>query len=349
MRDTNFSQTPSRFKGKIISDQFAGKISRVEELAYILKVSEVMTKDVITLTPQASMQDVLSLLREKRISGILIVKKDNLIGVVSTEDLIRCLMKNDLKAPIQNYMSTKLFTVNSFDFLTEALKIFAKTGRGRIPVLDENKKLVGIITKGDVSQGLLKSLEHDYHEEEVRRYRASHLFEDIESERTSLVLRYDIKHYDFTHGGAASSNIKRALLRLGANAQLARRVGIAVYEAEMNLIIHATNSGSIHAEIEPTNISVYIWDDGPGIEDVDQAMKPGYSTATQEIRDLGFGAGMGLNNIARCVDEMKIVSEIGKGTHLTLKFFLKEEDTFGEGYPSHKESENDTRSNHKAS
>jgi CBS domain-containing protein/anti-sigma regulatory factor (Ser/Thr protein kinase) len=346
MRDSKISHTPPRFKGKVITDQFAGQISRVQELAYILKIADVMTGNVITITPEASMQEVLTLLREKRISGIPILEDDCLIGVVSTEDLIRCLMKNDLDAPVQNYMSTRLFTVNSFDYLTEALKIFTKTGRGRLPVLNENKKLVGIITKGDVSDGLLKALEHDYQEEEVRRYRASHLFEDIESERTSLVLRYDIKHFDFANGGAASSNIKRALLRLGANAQLARRVGIGVYEAEMNMIIHASNGGSIHAEIEPTQIGIYVWDDGPGIEDVEMAMKSGFSTATQEIRDLGFGAGMGLNNISRCVDEMKIVSEVGKGTHLTLKFFLKEEDTVGEGYQSHKESEDDPRSNH---
>jgi anti-sigma regulatory factor (Ser/Thr protein kinase)/CBS domain-containing protein len=337
----NLNPVQSRFKGKLISDQFAGQISRVEELAYILKIKEVMTSKLITISPQARMQEVLDLLREKRISGIPIVERDCLVGVVSTEDLIRCLVKQDLNSPVSDYMSTTLFTVNCFDFLTEALKIFTRTGRGRLPVLDENKKLVGIITKGDVTHGLLKALDQDYHEEEVRRYRASHLFEDIESERTSLVLRYDIQHYDFTSGGAASSHIKRALLRLGANAQLARRVGIAVYEAEMNLIIHATHGGSIHAEIEPQQIGVYVWDDGPGIEDVEQAMRPGYSTATQEIRDLGFGAGMGLTNISRCVNEMKMVSEVGKGTHLTLKFILKEEDTVGEGYPNQKESGND--------
>ena len=124
---------------------------------------------------------------------------------------------------------------------------------------------------------------------------------------------------------------------MGANPQLARRVGIAVYEAEMNLTIHTNNGGSIHVEIEPKQIAIYAWDDGPGIEDVNLAMKPGYSTATQEIRDLGFGAGMGLNNIKRCVDEMNLTSDVGKGTHLTMKFKLKEEDTVGEGYQSSKE------------
>ena len=344
-RDTNFDQAPSRFKGKIITDEMAGKITRVEELAYILKNSEVMSSSLKTLSPDHSMQDVLVAMRENRISGIPIVDDDShaLLGMVSTEDLIKCLANQDIHANLTKYMSTNLVTVNSFDYLTEALKLFTRTGLGRLPVLDENGSLVGIITKGDVTYGLLRALEHDYIEEEVRRYRASHLFEDIESDRSSLILRYTIEHYDFTHGGAASSKIKRALLRLGANAQLARRVGIGIYEAEMNLIIHTNHGGTIHVEIEPDRISVYVWDEGPGIEDVQQAMKPGYSTATEEIRELGFGAGMGLPNIARCADEMDLQSELGKGTHLTMKFFLKGEDVVGEGYTGKgkKETEND--------
>ncbi len=333
-RDTNFDQAPSRFKGKVITDEMAGNITRVEELAYILKISEVMTSNVKTLFPSNSMQDVLECMRENRISGVPIVdeEKHTLIGMVSTEDLIKCLANQDVNANLQKYMTTKLVTVNDFDHLTEALKLFAKTSLGRLPVLDEHGSLVGILTKGDVTYGLLRALQHDYLEEEVRRYRASHLFEDIESDRSSLILRYTIERYDFTHGGAASSKIKRALLRLGANPQLARRVGIAIYEAEMNLIIHTSNGGSIHVEIEPQQISVFVWDDGPGIEDVNLAMQPGYSTATEEIRELGFGAGMGLTNISRCADEMSLQSELEKGTHLSMKFFLKGEDIVGEGY-----------------
>ena len=337
MRDLDFSNQPPRFKGKVITDQMAGSITRVEELAYIIRINEVMTKTLITISPDAPMSAVVDLLREKRISGILVTENDKLVGLISTEDLIKCLINGELAVPVRNYMTTDLITLNSFDFLTEALKTFARTGLGRLPVIDENKQLVGIITKGDITYGFLRALEHDYHEEEVRRYRASHLFEDIESDRTSLILRYNIKHYDFMHGGAASSNIKKALLRLGANPQLARRVGIAVYEAEMNLIIHADRGGSIHVEIEPHQISIYAWDDGPGIADINLAMKPGYSTATEEIRELGFGAGMGLFNISRCVDDMKLESEIGKGTQLNMKVFLKEDESVGEGYQTEKE------------
>jgi len=337
MRDLNFSDEPPRFKGKVITDQLAGSITRVEELAYIIRIDEVMTKKLITISPDAPISDVADLMREKRISGVMVVEDDVLVGLISTEDLIKCLINGELTAPVRKYMTTDLVTLKSYDYLTEALKTFARTGVGRLPVMDEHGKLAGIITKGDITYGFLKALEHDYHEEEVRRYRASHLFEDIVSDRTSLILRYNIQHYDFMHGGGASSNIKKALLRLGAHPQLARRIGIAIYEAEMNLIIHTDHGGSIHVEIEPHQISIYAWDDGPGIADVDEAMKPGYSTASEEIRELGFGAGMGLFNISRCVDEMKLESELGKGTQLSMKIFLKEDEKVGGGYQPEKE------------
>ncbi len=148
-------------------------------------------------------------------------------------------------------MTSNVISVREYDPVVEALKTFNKKKYGRLPVLDENEHVIGIITKGDISNGLLSALQRDYHAEELIRYRASHLFEDIVSDRTSLILRYDIKKGDFVHGGNASSNIKRALLRLGASPQIARRCGIAVYEAEMNLIIHTNNGGILRAEIEP--------------------------------------------------------------------------------------------------
>jgi len=176
----------------------------------------------------------------------------------------------------------------------------------------------------------LKALQSDYQAEEVRRYRASHLFEDIESERTSLILRYNIKAGDFTRGGSASSKIKRALTRMGASPQIARRCGIATYEAEMNLIIHSTDGGIIRVEIEPHQISIDVYDYGPGIKDVELAMRPGYSTATEKVRELGFGAGMGLVNISRCVDLMKLESQFGKGTRLRMKLYVQTQDLGGE-------------------
>lgn len=327
-----------KLKGQYITDKLIEDISRVEELAYELKVSEVMTRDPKAIDETMSMEDVLEMFRTTRISGAPVVKHGELVGLVSIEDLINSLKRSDLAASALKYMSTKLITVKPTDQVIEALKLFVNTHVGRLIVVDEHKQLVGIITKGDITSGLLRALQEDHQIEELKRYRASHLFEDIESDRTSLILRYKVKKGDFTHGGAASGHIKRALLRMGASPQISRRVGIAVYEAEMNLIIHTIKGGDIKVEIEPHQISMQAVDEGPGIADVDLAMKPGYSTATQEIRELGFGAGMGLVNIQRCVDDMQLESILGKGTRLRMKIILKEEDTVGEGYPSLKES-----------
>ena len=322
----------------MITDQEAKNITRGEELAYELKVDQVMTRNPKCATTEMVMRDVLDLFRETHVSGAPVLENDHLAGVVSMEDLIHCLVKGDLDSITRNYMTFNPLTIQETDPLIEAVKNFVNTRLGRFPVINSSGNLVGIITKGDVTRGLLKALEKDIHEEEIRTYRARHLFEDIISDQTSLILRYNIKGRDFTRGGAASSHIKRALMRLGASPQIARRVGIAVYEAEMNLIIHTNNGGIVRTEIEPTKISIDVIDDGPGIPDVEIAMKPGYSTATDEIRELGFGAGMGLVNISRCVDFMKLDSDLDMGTHLKLQIFLESQETVGEGYSQTKEN-----------
>lgn len=316
-------QRGSEREGRTISDSTAGRITRVEELAYELQTSEVMTGDVKVVAPDLPMAYALDLFRRARISGAPVVSDGDLVGIVSIEDLIRSLIRGNLEAPVSDYMTEELFTAKATEPVVEALKLFDQTRVGRLPVLDEEGKLAGIITKGDVTHGLLQALQQDYHTEEIKRYRASHLFEDIVSDRTSLILRYSIKPGDFQSGGTASSYIKRALLRLGANPQIARQCGIAIYEAEMNLIIHTVNGGDVRVEIEPELILVETIDDGPGIEDTELAMKPGYSTATEEVREMGFGAGMGLSNIQRCVDEMSIESAPGNGTRLEMKIFLQ--------------------------
>lgn len=317
-------------KGRIVTDKSAQEITRVEELAYDLKINDVMTCNLASVTPEMSMTDLLEIFRQAQISGTPVVDAGKMVGIVSLEDLIRSMKANDLASPIAKYMSTKVISARSYDPVVEAIELLTKHGVGRLPILDESDNLVGIITKGDITRGVLVALQKDYQEEEVRRYRASHLFEDIISDRTSLILRYRIKGRDFIHGGNASSNIKRALLRLGANPQIARRCGIAIYEAEMNLIIHTLDGGMIRVEIEPHRILMQTIDNGPGIEDIDQAMQAGYTTATEEIREMGFGAGMGLINIQRCVDKMTLDSTPGRGTKLDMKIYLQPEESFRE-------------------
>ena len=308
----------------VITDREAEQITRVEELSYELGIDEVMTRNPQVVTPDVSMQELADHLRQSRISGVPVVSNGILVGIISIEDLIRALTQGKMGVPISEYMTTDLISVKAHNPVVEALKLFAQTKVGRLPVVDENDRLVGIITKGDITRGVLNALERDYQTEELRRYRASHLFEDIISDRTTLILRYYITPRDFNRGGQASSHLKRALLRLGASPQIARRCGIAAYEAEMNLIIHATDGGTIRVGVEPTDIMIEAIDEGPGIPDVDLAMTPGYSTATHEVREMGFGAGMGLRNIQRCTDKMTLESTLGKGTRVAMKIYLQE-------------------------
>lgn len=323
-------ETSILIENRLVSNENAQNITRVEELAYVLRISDVMTPDPKWLSPSMRMITVLELLRQERISGAPVIFNCELIGIVSLEDLLNALYNQDLEAPVSKYMSTAVVTVRGQDKVIEALKTFSKTNLGRLPVVNQRGSLVGMITKGDITRGLLNALQNDFQEEEVRRYRASHLFDDIISDRTSLILRYHIQAGDFAHGGTASSNIKRALLRLGATPELARRCGIAVYEAEINLIIHTSNGGIIRVEIEPHKITIKAVDEGPGIADVNLALKAGYSTANEKAREMGFGAGMGLINISRCVDKMILDSQPGKGTRLEMKIYLKPEENVGD-------------------
>lgn len=325
---TNTIQEQQGRKGRTITDRDAHEITRVEELAYDLKISDVMNSNIKSLAPDQIMQDVFDLLRQNRISGAPVIENGQLAGIISQEDLMRALAESELASPIRKYMTTQVKTIKTFEPVVKAIEVFTRTNLGRLPVLDENDKLAGMITKGDITRGVLVAIRKDYQEEEIRRYRASHLFEDITSDRTSLILRYKIKPGDYVNGGQASSHIKRALVRLGATPQLARQCGIAVYEAEINLVIHSANGGVLRVQIEPHRILMQTTDDGPGIADIQQALQPGWSTASPLARSMGFGAGMGLVNIQRCVDKMELVSSAGKGTKLFMEIHLRPEEKF---------------------
>ena len=298
------------------------EITRLQELVYELKIGEVMTREVITVTPQTSMAELRDILREHRISGAPVLENGELVGIVSIEDLIKALAGGEMGVPVGEKMTRDSVTLRTDEPVILAVNRFARYGFGRFPVVDGKGKLVGILTRGDIIQGLLKKLEVEYHEEEIHRYRASHIFEDIISDRTSIVLHYDVVARDFDHAGEASSRIKLTLSRLGVSPQIVRRAAIAAYEAEMNIVLHTDEGGEILAEVRPEQITIRAVDTGPGIPDVEQAMQPGFSTAPEWIRELGFGAGMGLNNIQRCADEMRLESPGGQWTSLEVVIAL---------------------------
>jgi anti-sigma regulatory factor (Ser/Thr protein kinase) len=127
---------------------------------------------------------------------------------------------------------------------------------------------------------------------------------------------------DFTRAGEASSDVKSKLKKMNLPPEVIRKVAIAMYEGEINMVIHA-NGGEITVEISPTEIVIILDDIGPGIKDIEQAMTAGFSTAPDNIRSLGFGAGMGLPNMQKYSDEMSIKSTVGVGTTVTMKVYIK--------------------------
>ena len=135
-------------------------------------------------------------------------------------------------------------------------------------------------------------------------------------------MEFDVNAGDFDSAGIASARIKAALKERGADAKIARRAAIATYEAETNIIIHSIG-GKITARINADRVLVEAVDWGPGIADIEQALRPGFSTATELVRALGFGAGMGLPNMQKCADRFKIESKPGTGTHLHMEFDLQ--------------------------
>lgn len=135
-----------------------------------------------------------------------------------------------------------------------------------------------------------------------------------------LVLSYEVDGDNFTCAGDASASVKRKLRWLGLPPEVIRRASIAMYEGEINMVIHA-GGGTATVTVAPDRIIIVLADHGPGIPDVGLAMKEGYSTAPDSVRDLGFGAGMGLPNMKRYTDEMKIDTVVGEGTTITMVIY----------------------------
>jgi len=299
------------------------QITKVQELIYTTRVEQVMAQDVIVLEPSMSMADGKTLMQKKRISGAPVVDGQKIVGIVTMTDVLVAMENGTIQQPVAELMTHPVRTVRRDASVVEVVSQLAKYTR--LPVVDNQGKLVGIVTSGTMVRALLHQMDISFQKKEaekIQTYRASHIFQDIVSDDTSLILRFVVDDKDFDNAGKASSNIKRSLQRLGVPAPIVRRVAVAVYEAEINLVIHTDVGGEIVVDIRRDRLKISAVDHGPGIEDLQQVLQPGFSTAPQWIRDMGFGAGMGLANIKRCADMMNLLSEPGGGTRLEISFLF---------------------------
>ncbi len=300
----------------------AKEVSKLQALAYELKIEQAMTQEVITVPPGITMDEFGEVLRVNRISGAPVVEAGQMIGIISIEDLVKSLKAYETDATVRDKMTPDPITLFSDEPLVHAVSKFSTLKFGRFPVINREKELIGIITQGDISQAMLRRLEVDYQEEELHRYRASHIFEDIVADDIALVFGYRVAGGDIVRAGEASSGLRKTLSRMGIQPQVIRRASVATYEAEMNIVIF-TDGGEIVAQVRPDMIRIEALDKGPGIPDVERAMQPGYSTAPPWVQEMGFGAGMGLPNIQACSDKMKLESKVGIGTRLEMVIYTQ--------------------------
>ncbi|OGW38395.1 MAG: hypothetical protein A2010_14715 [Nitrospirae bacterium GWD2_57_9] len=303
------------------------RLTKTQEMVYELRVGEVTAPKMVTVTPDQTMAEFRVLLRDNRISGTPVVDENGkLVGMVSIEDLINALTENAINAPIRERMKTKVECLYEDELLVHCIAKFSKFGYRRYPVLNRDNELTGIITKGSIVEGLLKKLEVEYEQSEskasVSRQRPTmrKFFEDVSADEISFTFKYYVAGQTLKDAGKAASELKNALKKLGVCPPLLRRIGVATYEAEINVASY-TKGGEIRAQVEKWGITVEAVDNGPGIPDVEQALQPGYSTAPDWVRELGFGAGMGLVNMKKCSDEMVLKSSVPEGTHLTMQFY----------------------------
>ncbi|HEX2987517.1 MAG TPA: CBS domain-containing protein, partial [Chloroflexota bacterium] len=260
--------------------------------------------------------------RFHRISGLPVASNGSIDGILSIEDVIRWLESGGQEAPASDWMTRKVLTVRGDEAAVQAISKFGRHKVGRLPVVDRAGALIGIVTSGDIIGRALRVLDARYREEEARRGAARCTLDELVGDGTSFVLRYVVAPRDFQHAGYAATKVKRILDGLGMDRKVVRRVGIAAYEAEMNLSMHTERGGSLRAEIGPETIVIEAQDDGPGIADIEQALTAGYSSAPDWIRELGFGAGMGLTNMRNASDRFDIDSELGRGTTVRVEINL---------------------------
>jgi CBS domain-containing protein len=281
--------------------------SVVLELIYQLKIKDVMTTALITGKKTHSLRHIQAIMRENRITGIPIVEDQILVGMVSIDDIVTALDKGHIDNLVEDRMTSDVIVLQDDMPLSFGISYLNKYNYGRFPVLNKNQELVGILSSNDVIRSLLVEMNR-----EVLR------LEKLHNEKNSVTsqcseMEYTVPHYDFEQAGRASTGIKKALKQRNFDPKIIRRIAIASYELEINIVVHS-DGGSIHCSIQPDKVVITASDTGPGIANVNQALQEGWSTANDYVRSMGFGAGMGLANTKRVSDEFSINSTLGVGT-----------------------------------
>lgn len=290
--------------------------SFVLELIYRLKIRNVMTTRLVTARRDDSLRHVQKLMKDNAITGVPVVEGARLLGLLSVDDIIRALDAGYIDEPAEKWMTRNLIVLEDDMPLSFGVSYMEKYRFGRFPVLNRGNELVGIVTSRDIIVALLLEINNEM--ERLER----EVLPRPESSGGRTRREFSTRRYDFENAGRASSEIKRLLKEQGVEPGIVRKVAVAAYELEMNQVVHSVG-GRISFTADAETAEVVAVDPGPGMEDVESAMKEGFSTATEWIRSLGFGAGMGLPNAKRVSDEFEIESEPGRGTTVRSVVYLR--------------------------
>jgi CBS domain-containing protein/anti-sigma regulatory factor (Ser/Thr protein kinase) len=281
--------------------------SVVLELIYQLKIKDVMESAVITAGKDQTMRHVQKIMQENRITGLPVVEGQKLVGLVSMDDIVTALDKGFIDCLVEDRMTRDVIVLQDDMPLSFAISYLNKYRYGRFPVLNKKHDLVGVLSSTDVIRSLLVEMNREV-------LRLEKLQKDSGGGASPFAeMEFNVPRYDFELAGKASTEIKKALKQRNIDPKIIRRIAIASYELEINLVVHS-NGGNIHCSIQPDKVVIVASDTGPGIADVNQALQEGWSTANEYVRSLGFGAGMGLANTKRNSDEFSINSTVGVGT-----------------------------------
>lgn len=291
------------------------------DLIYRLKVKDVMYKDLVCASMNSTLREIQHLMKKEKITGVPIVQGKRLIGLVSMDDIIQALDKGYIEEPCKAYMSRNIIVLEDDMPISFAINYFDKFSFHRFPVLNKKKELVGMITSRDISATLLVEINREM--EILEKSQASNR-PTQPNNINGEVHSYNIIKHDFENAGYASTQIKKKLKNGGVATPIIRRAAIASYEMEMNIVVHS-NGGQLIATYTPDKVVISAQDRGPGIKDLDKALTPGWSTANDWIRSLGFGAGMGLPNVKNVSDDFSIESST-KGTTVTCTINLQKKD-----------------------
>ncbi|KMQ50277.1 Anti-sigma B factor RsbT [Chitinispirillum alkaliphilum] len=288
------------------------------EIIFKLKIRDVMSSDVVSAVRTDTLRHVQHLMKTHRISGVPIAENGRIFGLISVDNILRALDFGYIDDTVEAYMTRNLMVLEEEMPLSIAISWFEKYQFGRFPVIDNNETLTGILTSRDIISKLLSELNRKIDQIESSR---------ISQNRTDLQSYYrefNVKKYDFKSGGAASNAFRKVLKENGYPVAIIRRVAITCYELEINMVAHS-DGGKLCCLIENGRIEIIARDCGPGIKDIDKAMTEGFSTASEWIRSLGFGAGMGLPNAKKSCDEFDIRSQPGLGTVVKGTVYFKPE------------------------